>query len=58
MGRKGDGWRWFGDGADLTEMDQLAEAFPRTEAFNPAEGFPEPPDEAESEEVEATVTAP
>ncbi|MDR6323474.1 SMI1/KNR4 family protein [Actinoplanes couchii] len=50
--RKGDSWRWSGDGADLTETARLAEPFPHTEAFNPAEGFPEPPDEEEGEDAE------
>ncbi|GIE86736.1 hypothetical protein [Actinoplanes regularis] len=45
--RVDDGWRWEGDGAGLTEWGRPGEAFPRTEAFDPTEGMPEPPDEAE-----------
>ncbi|WP_433265466.1 SMI1/KNR4 family protein [Micromonospora vinacea] len=44
--RRPDGrWQWEGDGADLTDLDTLKLAFPHLEAFNPADGLPEPPDE-------------
>jgi hypothetical protein len=43
--RRVDGrWRWEGDGADLTDLDTLAHPFPHTEAFNPADALPDPPD--------------
>ncbi|MBG6136488.1 SMI1/KNR4 family protein [Longispora fulva] len=42
MGRR---WEWEGDGADLTDLDQLSTPFEHVEAFNPADGLPEPPDE-------------
>ncbi|WP_188127269.1 SMI1/KNR4 family protein [Actinoplanes lobatus] len=38
-------WHWEGDGADLTDLATLSQPFPRTEAFNPADGLPDPPDE-------------
>lgn len=46
-------WQWEGDGADLTSPDALAQPFPFTEAFDPAEGLPEPPDEEDFDSVEA-----
>ncbi|MER7420897.1 SMI1/KNR4 family protein [Micromonospora peucetia] len=46
-------WAWEGDGADLTDRDTLARAFPHTEAFNPADALPEPPDEEDFDTVEA-----
>ncbi|RKR86014.1 hypothetical protein BDK92_0233 [Micromonospora pisi] len=52
--RRVDGrWRWEGDGADLTDLDTLAQPFPATEAFNPADDLPEPPDEEGYDSVEA-----
>jgi len=36
-------WRWEGDGADLTELEALSRPFPHTDAFNPADGLPDPP---------------
>ncbi|GIE76605.1 hypothetical protein Aph02nite_25550 [Actinoplanes philippinensis] len=45
-------WRWEGDGADMTDMGTLSRPFPHTEAFNPAEGLPEPPDEDDFESEE------
>ncbi|MEV4757113.1 SMI1/KNR4 family protein [Micromonospora sp. NPDC049559] len=52
--RRVDGrWRWEGDGADLTDLETLAQPFPHTEAFNPADGLPEPPDEADYDSAEA-----
>ncbi|RJL22585.1 SMI1/KNR4 family protein [Bailinhaonella thermotolerans] len=51
--RRVDGrWRWIGDGADLTDLDSLGRPFPHTEAFNPADGLPEPPDEADFDSPE------
>jgi len=44
--RRAEGhWRWEGDGAELTQLDALSQPFPRTDAFNPAEGLPDPPNE-------------
>jgi len=44
--RRIDGrWRWDGDGADLTVLEALRRPFPHTEAFNPADGLPDPPKE-------------
>ncbi|MGK5518726.1 SMI1/KNR4 family protein [Micromonospora sp. URMC 107] len=52
--RRTDGrWGWAGDGADLTDRDSLARPFPHTEAFNPADALPEPPDEEDFDTVEA-----
>lgn len=48
--RVGGRWRWEGDGADLTDWARLGEAFPHSEAFNPVEGMPEPPDDEEAED--------
>jgi hypothetical protein len=45
-------WQWEGDGADLTDLDTLDQPFPHVEAFNPADGLPEPPDEADYESTE------
>ncbi|MEU4558961.1 SMI1/KNR4 family protein [Actinoplanes sp. NPDC023936] len=51
--RTDDGWKWEGDGADLTDQGTLASPFPHTEAFNPADGLPERPDEeADGQEAE------
>ncbi len=46
-------WQWEGDGADLTDPYTLNQPFPHVEAFNPADGLPEPPDEADFESTEA-----
>ncbi|MCP2363112.1 hypothetical protein HD597_010132 [Nonomuraea thailandensis] len=46
-------WRWEGDGADLTDLDSLGRPFPHVEAFDPAEGLPEPPDEEDFDSTEA-----
>lgn len=52
--RRAEGsWRWEGDGADLTDLDTLDQPFPHVEAFNPAEGLPEPPDEERYDSTEA-----
>ncbi|WP_344953804.1 SMI1/KNR4 family protein [Actinomadura miaoliensis] len=52
--RRVDGrWRWEGDGADLTDLDTLADPFPHTEAFNPADALPDPPDEEDYSSLEA-----
>jgi hypothetical protein len=45
--RADGGWRWDGDGADLTDLQTLSRPFPRTDAVNPADGLPDPPDEAD-----------
>nr|WP_221473771.1 SMI1/KNR4 family protein [Planomonospora venezuelensis] len=45
-------WRWEGDGADLTDLDTLDQPFPHTEAFNPADGLPAPPDEEDFNSAE------
>ncbi|MBL7628388.1 SMI1/KNR4 family protein [Frankia sp. CN6] len=50
-------WRWEGDGATLTGLDTLAQPFPHVEAFNPAEGLPEPPDEDDYDSEEAFFEA-
>jgi len=46
-------WRWEGDGADLTDLDALAQPFPHVEAFNLADGLPDPPDEDDYDSEEA-----
>ncbi len=52
--RRTDGqWRWAGDGADLTALGTLAQPFPHVEAFNPADGLPDPPHEEDYDSVEA-----
>jgi len=44
--RRVDGqWQWEGDGASLTDLNTLSQPFPYVEAFNPADGLPDPPDE-------------
>ncbi|WP_433828444.1 SMI1/KNR4 family protein [Actinoplanes sp. CA-015351] len=45
-------WEWVGDGASLTAREALGRPFPHTEAFNPADGLPEQPDEEEGEDAE------
>ena len=56
--RRVDGsWQWEGDGADLTVRETLAQPFPHTEAFNPADGFTDPPDEADFDSEEAFTEA-
>lgn len=51
--RRLDGrWRWEGDGAELTDLDALTQPFPHVEAFNPADGLPDPPDEADYDSEE------
>jgi hypothetical protein len=47
MRRVGGRWKWEGDSPDLTDLDTLDQHFPYVEAFNPAEGLPEPPDGAD-----------
>jgi hypothetical protein len=42
-------WRWEGDGADLTDLTTLSRPFPHIDAFNPADGLPDPPDEDDFE---------
>jgi SMI1 / KNR4 family (SUKH-1) len=52
--RRVDGrWQWEGDGASLTDLDTLSQPFPHVEAFNPADGLPDPPDEDDYDSVEA-----
>lgn len=51
--RAGGRWRWEGDGADLTDLDTLAQPFPHTAAFNPADGLPDPPAEGDYDSEEA-----
>jgi SMI1 / KNR4 family (SUKH-1) len=50
-------WRWEGDGADLTDLDALAQPFPHVEAFNLADGLPDPPDEDDYDSEEALNAA-
>ena len=45
--RKDEHWSWEGDGSVLTELATLHQPFPHTEAFNPADGLPSPPAEAD-----------
>jgi hypothetical protein len=45
-------WQWEGDGASLTDLNTLGQPFPHIEAFNPAEGLPESPDEADYDSAE------
>ncbi|WP_433319854.1 SMI1/KNR4 family protein [Micromonospora chersina] len=40
-------WHWEGDGAELTDLETLRQPFPHTDAFNPADDLPDPPDEAD-----------
>jgi len=35
-------WEWEGDGADITDLETLAQPFPHTEAVNPADDLPAP----------------
>lgn len=52
--RRVDGrWQWEGDGADLTDLDTLHQPFAHVEAFNPADGLPEPPNEDDYDSEEA-----
>jgi hypothetical protein len=37
------GWRWEGDGAELTDLKTLGQPFPHTDAFDPAIDLPDPP---------------
>jgi hypothetical protein len=56
--RRLDGrWQWEGDGANLTDLDTLTQAFPHTNAFNPADGLPEPPDDGDYDTDEAFTEA-
>jgi hypothetical protein len=56
--RRVDGrWRWEGDGADLTDLATLARPFAHTEAFNPADALPPPPDERDHDSAEALEAA-
>ncbi|MEH1013660.1 SMI1/KNR4 family protein [Micromonospora sp. CPCC 206060] len=50
--RSDGGWQWAGDGADLTDLDTLRQPFPHVEAFNPADGLPARPDEADYDSEE------
>jgi SMI1/KNR4 family protein SUKH-1 len=51
--RRVDGrWQWEGDETELTDLDTLDQPFPHVEAFNPADGLPEPPDEADFDSEE------
>ncbi|MET9302723.1 SMI1/KNR4 family protein [Micromonospora aurantiaca] len=45
--RVDDRWRWEGDGAELTDLKTLSRPFPHTDAFNPADGLPDPPGKAD-----------
>lgn len=40
-------WHWEGDGAELTDLETLRQPLPHTDAFNPADDLPDPPDEAD-----------
>lgn len=52
--RRVDGrWCWIGDGGELNDPSRLVQPFAHTEAFNPADGLPEPPDEDDYDSVEA-----
>jgi hypothetical protein len=52
--RRVDGrWQWEGDGPGLTDLERLADPFPYAEAFNPADGLPEPPDEEDHDSTDA-----
>lgn len=51
--REAGRWRWQGDGADLTDLATLDQPFAHVEAFDPADGLPEPPDEESFDSVEA-----
>jgi len=55
--RKDGRWLWEGDGADLTDLGTLSQPFPHTGAFNPADGLPDPPAEADYDTVEAYEAA-
>jgi SMI1/KNR4 family protein SUKH-1 len=56
--RRIDGrWQWEGDGADITDLTTLARPFPHTEAFNPADGLPDPPVEKNFDSTEAFNSA-
>jgi hypothetical protein len=46
-------WQWSGDGAELTDLETLSQPFPHTDAFNPADGLPDPPDEDDFDSEEA-----
>ena len=50
-------WRWEGDGAELTDLETLTRPFPHTDAFNPADGMPEPPEEEDFDSAEKFVEA-
>jgi hypothetical protein len=42
--RRVDGsWRWDGDGAEITDLQTLAQPFAHTEAFDPVDALPGPP---------------
>lgn len=51
--RKDGRWKWEGDGADMTDLGRLSEPFVHTEAFNPADEFPDWPDEDDYHSQEA-----
>lgn len=55
--RHDDGWRWEGDGAELTDLGALHLPFPHVESFNPANGLPDPPDEADYDSEEGFAAA-
>ncbi|MEV0328677.1 SMI1/KNR4 family protein [Micromonospora echinospora] len=55
--RTGPGWRWEGDGADLTDLDTLDQPFAHTEAFNPADDLPPQPDEDDFDSPDALEAA-
>jgi hypothetical protein len=57
VARSGGRWRWAGDGADLTALGSLAQPFPHVEAFNPADGLPDPQCEEDYDSVEALNAA-
>lgn len=51
--RADGGWRWEGDGAELTDLASLTLPFPHVDAFNPGNDLPDPPDEADYDTIEA-----
>jgi hypothetical protein len=46
-------WQWDDGGADLTDLETLAQPFAHTEAFNPADELPARPDGDDYDSLEA-----
>lgn len=46
-------WQWAGDGAELTDLETLAQPFPHVAAFNPVDGLPDPP---KAEDFDSTAS--